>query len=216
MDAELLTLAFRIPFWFARKKYYIVRSDFDAAADAELVEPAREFRYRCISLENPNGHKEFTRVDAALSGFLPYALRITIRKAMHAGGTLITATVPDNGQIAACWVIYSATAERNILALRSDELYVGNSYVQPAYRGLGLQALTLQQGLRHLRVRNKGKHWVIAIVRPDNESSLRGLAKVGFRVEGTLVEQRIFRFVRLISGLDTRERSARLVFGNPL
>jgi len=138
----LLAAAFRPAFWFARKRYHIYRADSEVILGAKLLEPGLAFEFRCISLANANGSGEFIQIDAALSEFLSDALRITIRKAMRLGGTLVVAIAPTNGQIAACWVIYSETAERNILALRDDELYVGNAYTQPSYRGLGLQATT--------------------------------------------------------------------------
>lgn len=216
MEGGIISSLLKPHFWFARKRYCIVKADVNDIVNTVLAKPKVAFDYHYISGSNATCLDAFDRVSMELSEFVPSVELMVIRKALRSGSTLVIVTNRCSREIAACRVCYDGPAERRIIALRNDELYVGNMYTRPKYRGMSLQAITLQRGLDRLRTRGTIKRTAVAIVNPDNRASMRGLAKVGFGETGWLVEQRIFRFARIICGSDNGQRFCRLVFGNPI
>lgn len=216
MYARIISAALKPHFWFARKQYCIVKADANDIINAVLAEPKISFTYHFISGLNERGVDEFDRVSIELSEFVPNVMLMTMKKALRSGNILVIARDGCSGEIAACRVCYAGSAERGIISLRDGEFYIGNAYTKPKYRGMRLQGITLQRGLVWMKVPNQAKRTAVAIVEPNNRASMRGLAKVGFRETGWLVERRVFRFARIIYGWDCGQSFYRLVFGNPL
>lgn len=203
-------------FWFARKRYLIVKADASDAINKVLIQPRISFSYDYISGLDTGTLKEFHRMEMELGEFVHPVARMTIRKALSSGSTLVVARNCCNGEIAACCICYVGPAERQVLAIRDDEFYIGNSYTRSKYRGMSLQAIAFQRGFVWMNVHGLLRRTAVAIVKPDNKASMRGLSKIGFTEVGWLVEQRIFRFVRIIWGCDDGQGFCRLVFGNPV
>ncbi len=206
----------RLPFWFGRKQLSIFKADTTDIINTRLMEPEIEFDYDCMSRLDARTLNRFGRVDSELSEFVPIRSRMKIRKALRSGGVLVIARNSHSGEVAACWVCYVGPAERDVLVLQDDELYISHAFTAPKYRGMSLQARTLQRGLVWRQGHGGLKRTAVAVVYPSNNASMRGLAKVGFVETGWLIEQRIFRFVRISKGCDDGQTFCRLVFGPPM
>jgi ribosomal protein S18 acetylase RimI-like enzyme len=208
----------RWSFWFGRKRYFVVKADAVKIIAKELAELKPKFEYSFFTLTDNDSYRLLDEIELELEAFVPTVAGMAIRKQLQRHcGLLVIARNRVNDEIAACCVCGCNNAERNLLPIWCDESYVGNSYTRPKYRGMGLQGSTLQQGVTFLKNLGRLRPRVVAVVHPHNEASLRGLAKVGFEITGAVVEQRLFRFVRLIKGsCDGDERFVRFVFGNPI
>jgi ribosomal protein S18 acetylase RimI-like enzyme len=216
MELDLMLAPLQLRFWFGRKQYSIFKANTTDIIDTKLIDPEIEFDYECISRLDTRTLSLFGRVDSELSEFVSASSRKRIRKALRFGSVLVTARDSRSGEVAACLVCYVGPAERDVLALRDSELYISQSFTRPEYRGMGLQARTLQRGLTWMQGYGGIKGTAVAIIDPSNTASMRGLAKVGFAETGWLVEQRILWCIRISKGCDDGLRFCRLVFGRPM
>jgi len=178
MEVKIISSFLKPHFWFGRKRYCIVKADVNEAVDTVIPEPKVAVDYHYMSgLNTRDDLDALDRASFELSEFVPSVALMAIRKALRSGSILVIATNRCSGEIAACRVCYCGPAERGVIALRNDELYVGNAYTRPKYRGMSLQAITLQRGLDRMRTDGTIRRTVVAIVKPDNRASMRGLAK---------------------------------------
>jgi hypothetical protein len=216
MEVGMLVAPLRLRFWFGRKQYSIFKANTTDIINTRLMEPEIEFDYECISRLDTRTMSLFARVDSELSEFVSASSRKRIRRALRSGSVLVIARNCHSGQIAACRVCYVGLAERDVLVLRDSELYISQAFTRPKYRGMSLQARTLQRGLMWMQEHGGIKHTAVAIVDPANTASMRGLGKVGFVETGWLVEQRILWCIRISKGCNDGQRFCRLLFGRPM
>lgn len=132
-------------------------------------------------------HHARTPIDAAL--------RTAIENAGAAGliGDLAESDryylVWDRDEVASYGAVFMASPQRSVLGLPREAVLIGGCATLERYRGRSLYKLALSDTAAALR--HAGVHQIFVEVRPENESSIRGVLGARFADRG-LVDARIW------------------------
>ncbi len=192
-------------FWFGTGSYLIVANDTEDIMRHAVPSSLMRFEFFFYG-------KELLEEAALLQELrmrVPRGVCLGMWRVARSGGLVVVAREVSTGEIAACRGLSTRTPG-NVIRLGKDELFLWASYTLPEYRGMSLQAITLQEGIRQLERTGVLKKKAVGIVKPDNDSSLRGLAKVGLRPCGWLVERRFFHVIHVVRGVDSNQHFVRL------
>ena len=166
----LMDRLFSPKFWFGTFSYLIVANDIEDIQRHCMPSSRIQFEF----LYYGKGLREETALLRELRTRIPGAFRGAAWRVARYGGLVVVAREVGTGEIAACQE-FSTRTPGNILRLGHDELYLWTTYTTPEYRGMSLQAITLQEGIRQLERMGIRKRTAVALVAPSNEASLRGL-----------------------------------------
>jgi predicted GNAT superfamily acetyltransferase len=101
----------------------------------------------------------------------------------HIGGLkgkdLLFAHIDDSGQVDTYAFVLYDTRYKTFLAVPTDVPLIGNCNTRPDSRGRGLYPAMLRTVCSYLAAR--GHETVVVTCSPDNNASIRGIVKAGFR-----------------------------------
>jgi RimJ/RimL family protein N-acetyltransferase len=202
---SLVTRLFSPKFWFGTFSYVIVANDTEDILRQVIPSPRMQFQF----FHYGKGLRKEKALLKELCTRIPGAFRGAAWRVERYGGLVVVAREVGTGEIAACRE-FSTRTPGNIIHLGQDELYLRTAYTIPEYRGMSLQAITLQEGIQQLERMGVRKKTAVALIAPSNEASLRGLAKVGVRPCGWVVERRFFHVIHVFRGVYRNQDFARL------
>ena len=202
---SLMARLLSLKFWFGTFSYLIVANDTEDILRHFI--PSSQMRFEFSYYGNELRKEKLLLRE--LRTRIPGAFRGAAWRVARYGGLVVVAREVGTGEIAACRELSTRTPG-NIIRLGHDELYLWTTYTTPEYRGMSLQAITLQEGIQQLERMGVRKKTAVALVALSNEASLRGLAKVGIRPCGWVVERRFFHVIHVVQGVYCNRDFARL------
>ena len=118
-------------------------------------------------------------VEAAVLGGANHAYRQAL-----CGADQLLAIVDEQGHVASYGFVLFESFYKQVLRESADTPMIGNCFTDPAQRGRGYYPRLLRAACR--RLADEGYQRVIITCAPDNQASVRGIEKAGFRRVRTL------------------------------
>ena len=118
-------------------------------------------------------------VEAAVLGGANHAYRQAL-----CGADLLLAIVDEHGHVASYGFVLFESFYKQVLGEAADTPMIGNCFTNPQQRGRGFYPRLLRAACR--RLAEEGYRRIIITCEPDNQASVRGIEKAGFRRVRTL------------------------------
>ena len=170
---------------FVALRLFQWRSDVLYEADpARLADttagPAEVSGERVVWVHRGNlGSAATAAVEAAVLGGANHAYREAL-----CGADLLLAIVDEQGHVASYGFVLFESFYKQVLRESADTPMIGNCFTDPGRRGRGFYPRLLRAAC--CRLADEGYRRIIITCAPDNQASVRGIEKAGFRRVRTL------------------------------